>query len=126
MLGAHALIARADQSQLDRFGDHRVDILLPARRAAFGHVVAQPADHVPGARGLLADPLDDVAHALGIGVRSRQHAPQRARIVAHRRQRLVEFVGDRRRHLAHRGQPRHVHQLGLQFLRCATDCAARR
>ena len=30
--------------------------------------------------------------------------------------RLIEFVGERRCHLAHRAQTRHVNQLGLQFL----------
>ena len=43
--------------------------------------------------------------------------PARAlQVVGDRRQRLVELVGERRGHLAHRGQPRDVHQLGLQFL----------
>jgi hypothetical protein len=108
-------MARTDQSKFDRFGDHGVDGLVPTRRAAFGHVVTQPPDHIPRPHCLLADPLDDVAHALRIGVRSRQHAPQRARVVAHRRQRLVQFVGDRRCHLAHRGQARHMNEFGLQF-----------
>ncbi|MFK4488202.1 hypothetical protein ABIA45_003280 [Bradyrhizobium sp. USDA 336] len=29
---------------------------------------------------------------------------------------VVELVGERGSHLAHRGQPRHVHELGLQLL----------
>ena len=37
-------------------------------------------------------------------------------VIGDRRQRLIEFVGKRRGHLAHRGEPRHVDELGLQFL----------
>ena len=37
-------------------------------------------------------------------------------VIGDRRQRLIELVRQRRGHLAHGGQPRHVDQLGLQFL----------
>ena len=96
--------------------DHGVDVLAPTRGVALGDVLAQPPDHLAGAHGLLADPLDDVARAIRIRVRGRQHPAERAGVVADRRQRLVQLVGDRRCHLAHGGQPRDMHQLGLQFL----------
>ena len=45
-----------------------------------------------------------------------QQPPRALEVVGDRRQRLVELVRQRRCHLAHRGQARDVHQLGLQFL----------
>ena len=47
----------------------------------------------------------------------RLEQPARAlQVIGDRRQRLVQLVRQRRGHLAHGGQPRDVHQLGLQFL----------
>ena len=76
---AHALMRRADQSEFDRLPDHTVDVLTPARGAALGDMVAQPPDHFAGACGLLADPLDDFAHSVRIGIRAPQHPTEGAR-----------------------------------------------
>ncbi len=45
-----------------------------------------------------------------------EQAARALQIVGDRRQRLVQLVRQRRGHLAHRGQPRDVHELGLQLL----------
>ena len=45
-----------------------------------------------------------------------QKPPRALHVVGDGRKRLVELVRQRRGHLAHGGQPRHVDQLGLQFL----------
>ena len=55
--------------------------------------------------------MPDVSSALAF------EQPARAlQIVGDRRQRLVEFMRQRRGHLAHRGQPRDMDQFGLQLL----------
>ena len=45
-----------------------------------------------------------------------QQPPRALQVIRDRRQRLVELVRERRGHLAHGGEARDVHELGLQFL----------
>ena len=51
-----------------------------------------------------------------LGRRVSEHLVRRFEVVGDGRQRLVQFMGERRRQRAHRAQPRHLDQLGLKVL----------
>ena len=112
-----ALLARADQSQRRRLLDQLGDALDAPFGLAAQHEVAQAADDLAGADRLLGGAVERGLDLVGVRVGAVDEQPARAlHVVADRRERLIELVGERRRHLAHRAQARDVGEFGLHPL----------
>ena len=113
----HALFAGAGQAEraglldqlgeaFDRFSDSPRDTKL-----------RKPPDDLAGADRLLGGAVQCAFDFRPVGIGAvGQQAARALHVIADRGQRLIEFVGKRRRHLAHRAQARNMDQFGLQFL----------
>src|SRR6185295_4009018 len=94
------------------------DALDPALALAARDEAAQPADDLAGPQRLLGRLVHGVAQGRRAIVRARLEQTARSlEIVGDCRERLVELVGERRGHLAERGQARDMHDLRLQLLK---------
>ena len=114
---AHAFVFDADQRQRTRLLYQLLDVLHPPLAVAAGDKIAQPADDLPGAQRLLGRLVHGVAQGRRAFVGAFFEQPPRSlHVIGDCRQRLVEFVRQRRRHLAQGGQSRHMNEFGLQFL----------
>ena len=112
-----AVLLGADQRQRARLLDQLGEALDPPLALAAAHEIAQAADDLAGAQRLLGGLVERIAHHAGALVGALLEETARAlQVVGDRRERLVELVGQRRGHFAHRRQPRDVDELGLQLL----------
>ncbi len=85
------------------------DLHRLARLLATAHEVVHALDHPAGPLGLLADALDRLAQQrarLGLVDVALQQVQRAGCVARDRRQRLVQFVAQQRRHLADGGEPR--------------------
>ena len=113
----HVLLARAGKAERAGFLDQLRQALDPLLGFAAGDEVAQAADDLAGAQRLLGGAIQRALDLRRVGIGAAGEQPPRSlHVVADRRQRLVELVGERGGHLAHRAQARDVDELGLQFL----------
>ena len=81
------------------------------------HEVAEIADDGAGPDGLVGGFFHRVAGVLdlrGDGLSALEETLRRLDVIGHRGERLVEFMGDGRAHLAHGAQAAHMGQFGLQ------------
>ena len=110
----HAPVLGADQRQRACLLDQLFYVLDAPLALAVGDEIAQPADDLAGAQRLIGRLVHGVANKACAFVGAIFQEPARSlHVIGDGRQRLVEFVGKGRGHLAHRGQPRHVNELGL-------------
>ena len=113
----HAFVLDADQRQRTCFLDELLHVLHPPLAFAAGDEIAQPADNLP-ARSACSAALSMASRRIAdvfVGTVFQQPA-RSLHVVGDRRERLVELVRQRGRHLAHGGQSRDMNELGLQFL----------
>ena len=114
---AHALLLGADERERARLLDQLLDAFDPPLAFAPRDEIAQTADDLAGAQRLLGGLVHRLADHDRVFVRSAFEQPARAlHVVGDRRERLVQFMRQRRGHLAHRGQARDMDELGLQLL----------
>ena len=78
--------------------------------------VAQAPNDLAGAQSFLAGTFDSVGHALARYVFPREQALASHQIIADCAQGLVEFMRERRGHLAKGGEARDMYQFALQLL----------
>ena len=113
----HTAVLGADEGKRARLFDELLYVLNPPLAFAARNEITQPANDLPRPQRLLGrlfhgGPQHGRTFA-GILLEQPARASQ---VIGNGRKRLVELVRERRCHLAHRRQPRHVHEFGLQFL----------
>ena len=109
-------MAVPDHAQRHRFPDNLIHILGDLAAFAFLHEIAQITDDCAGAQGLGHRLFHRFSRALQLArlrILALQQPLGRIGIIGHRRQRLVQFMGDRGAHLAHGAEPSDMRQLIL-------------
>src|SRR5208282_2753979 len=117
-LDPDAALVDADQGQRARFLDQLPDALHSPLGLAPRDEVAQMADDLARPRGLLGALHERILDRLEPRIGACLEQPARtSEVVADGGERLVELMGECRRHLAHGRQARQMHQLRLQFVK---------
>ena len=105
--------------QLERFAHHLVEVEQLKLCLALPEQGAKPPDDLAGARVLLRDIVEDLAHFLHVDGPLVEQALRRLGVGENRRQRLAELVRERSGELAEDRHSSQVRELALAFLHLA-------
>ena len=112
-----AALPRAHKAERARILHHFADAFHPPFQFPARHEISKSPNDLAGADRLFRRLVEAGFDLGGVDSRAGGQEPTRAfHVIADCRERLIEFMRKRRSHLPHRAQPRHMQQLGMQFL----------
>ena len=115
-LNGHRTAPQRGPRQRQDLPDRVIRVERNVVRLAMFEQLANARDHLACTRALLDDAFERLRYLLDIGGSVGQPSERSVSIGDDRRERLVDFMGDGRRELTHRREPRHARELRLRLV----------